>query len=68
MAAKKEKYEVIQDFRDKDTQKLYLTGSEYETDSKERADFLKERGYLADMPGEDAAEPATGKKSDKKEE
>lgn len=52
MAAKK-KYEVIQLFRDKDTGKLYeKVGEEYEPKNKERAEYLVEYGYIAEVKEE----------------
>jgi hypothetical protein len=40
------KLEVISAFRDKDSQKEYPVGSTYETESKDRVEFLKEKGFL----------------------
>jgi hypothetical protein len=42
------KYTVTADFIDKYTQVYYAAGSVYETDSQERADELKENGFLGD--------------------
>jgi hypothetical protein len=42
------KYTVTADFIDKYTKDYYAAGSVYETDSQERADELKELGFLGD--------------------
>ncbi|PIH58278.1 hypothetical protein [Paenibacillus sp. LK1] len=47
-AAKTLKYPVLEVFRDKDTKKKYPVDSVYETDNQDRADFLREFGYLGE--------------------
>lgn len=48
------KYRVIKKFRDKETGKLYLKNKEpYETDNKERAAELQEKGFLYKEKAED---------------
>lgn len=42
------KYKVIRQFKDKNTQQRYLVGSEYETNSWQRAKKLQELGHLGD--------------------
>lgn len=40
------KYTVLQKFRDKITRELYEIGAEYTTESKERALYLQQSGFL----------------------
>lgn len=48
----KKKYEAVQVFRDKDTEKLYEVGAEYDPKNKERADYLVEYGYISEVKEE----------------
>ncbi|WP_339241393.1 hypothetical protein MKX40_10610 [Paenibacillus sp. FSL R5-0517] len=54
------KYPVLEVFRDKETKKKYPVGSEYETDDQDRAEYLKEFGYL----GEPVTDDDSGKTLD----
>lgn len=42
------KYRVLKAFRDKETKVTHSVDSIYETSSKERAQFLQEKGYLGE--------------------
>ncbi|NUU73817.1 hypothetical protein [Paenibacillus xylanilyticus] len=56
-AAKTQKYPVLEVFRDKETKRKYPVGSVYETDDQDRADYLREFGYLGN-PETDEPDPA----------
>jgi hypothetical protein len=40
------KFEVIKEFRDKESGQIYLVGSNYEVDKQKRADELLDKGFL----------------------
>ncbi|WFR64302.1 hypothetical protein P9222_09085 [Paenibacillus amylolyticus] len=51
------KYPVLEVFRDKETKRKYPVGSEYETDDQDRAEYLKEFGYLGEPVTDDSKQP-----------
>lgn len=56
-ASKTQEYPVLEVFRDKETKKKYPVGSIYETDDQDRADFLKEFGYIGSPETDEAGQP-----------
>lgn len=40
------KYEVIKEFKEKETNDIYVVGSSYETEKKQRANELIKAGFL----------------------
>ncbi|CAM3355791.1 hypothetical protein HP548_02970 [Paenibacillus taichungensis] len=66
-AAKTQKYPVIEVFRDKETTRKYPVGSVYETDDQDRADYLREFGYLADPETDEAKQSDPVKAGDEGE-
>lgn len=46
MEVKKVKFKVERRFRDRFSKEVYEVGSEYQTDDKDRAEFLQKEGYL----------------------
>lgn len=48
----KKKYEVIDVFRDKDTDEAYKAGDEFTPKNQERADYLAAHGYIKEVQEE----------------
>lgn len=55
-SVKAQKYPVLEVFRDKETKRKYVVGSEYETEDVDRASYLQEFGYLG-QPVEEGQKP-----------